>query len=45
VRLSRKGVKNDCARTGGAVRPNYALVDHLAPLKLPARSDPTTVGP
>jgi hypothetical protein len=27
------------------VRPNYALVDGLVPLKSPVRSDPTTVGP
>jgi len=31
-RLSRKAVKKDCARTGGTVRPNYALVDRLVPL-------------
>jgi hypothetical protein len=45
ARLSRKGVKNDCARTGGTVRPNYALVDRLVPLKSPVRPDQTTVGP
>src|SRR5436190_5023721 len=36
-RLSRKAVKIDCARTGGTVRPNYALVYRLVPLKSPVR--------
>ena len=44
-RLSRKGVKNDCARTGGTVGPNYVVVDGLVPLKSPVRPDPTTVVP